>query len=160
MKSPSLGETMQCELCGKTTDPVRARIEGVELDVCPACASFGTVLRKAPPIPSMAQQKQRAMRVVVPQPKERLVADFSERIRKQREKRGLTQEEFARKLAERQSLVQKMESGSYVPSLDVARKIERILEVKLVEEESEELVVIPRSTGTSHTLGDFMKKRS
>ena len=34
---------MKCEMCGKETNLVRARIEGAEMTVCEKCSRFGTV---------------------------------------------------------------------------------------------------------------------
>ncbi len=90
---------------------------------------------------------------------ERLIMGFAETVRKQRGKLGLTQEAFARMLAERESVVQKMESGTYVPSLEVARKMERILKIKLIEQEKEEAIIMPQASSSAYTLGDFLKKR-
>ena len=37
---------MQCEMCGKDASLVHARVEGVDMDVCPACARFGVRVSK------------------------------------------------------------------------------------------------------------------
>lgn len=145
---------MQCELCGRSADLVKAKVEGVVLDVCPECASFGVVVRK----PRSVLQPRQPSKPAVPEVKEHLVEGFPEHIRKQREKLGLTQEAFARMLAERESLVQKMEAGTYVPSLDVARKIERILKIKLIEEEAVDAAIAPPGKQATYTLGDFLKR--
>ena len=66
-----------------------------------------------------------------------VVSDYAQKIRKAREKMGLTQEEFAKKLAEKWSIMQKIESGQFKPSIEMARKLERILNIELIEQYSE-----------------------
>ena len=150
---------MQCDMCGRTAQLVKARIEHVELEVCEECARFGTVIAR----PRAPQQSTpgagRVQRMPVPEKKETLVPAFAESIRKKREQLGLTQEAFARLLTERESLVQKMEAGTFVPSIDMARKMERILKMTLVEEDLEQAATIPRGTSTTFTLGDFVRKK-
>lgn len=60
---------------------------------------------------------------------------FSSIIKRTREKLGLTQEELGRKLGEKTSLISKLETGKLKPSIPLARKIEHILKVKIIEEE-------------------------
>ena len=150
---------MQCDMCGRTAQLVKARIEEVELEVCEECARFGMVIARRPAQQTPISGSVRVQRVPVPEKKETLIPAFAESIRKKREQLNLTQEAFARLLAERESLVQKMEAGTFVPSIDMARKMERILKIALVEEDSEEAAPIPRGTSTVFTLGDFVRKK-
>lgn len=152
---------MQCEMCGRTGQLFKARIEGVELDVCGECARFGTMIARPRPVQQLMQNaaQMQAGRAQVPEKKEILVASFAGIIRKKREQLGLTQEAFARLLAERESLVQKMEAGTFVPSIDMARKMERILKTRLVEEEQDVIAPVSRGSAATFTLGDFVKKK-
>ncbi|MBD3259520.1 helix-turn-helix domain-containing protein, partial [Candidatus Woesearchaeota archaeon] len=78
-------------------------------------------------------------------------------------KLGMDQKEFARYLAEKESVVSKMEKGNFVPSIQNARKLERKLNVKLIEEITEEKTVFNKERSKvkaepdHFTLGHFIK---
>ncbi len=148
---------MQCDLCGRTAQLVKARIEGVELDTCGACTRFGMIIARPPKKP--AERLQPVQQRREPETREVLVDDVGMIIRKKREQQGMTQEEFARLLAERASLVQKIETGQFTPPIEMAKKVERILKIRLVVEEEQEALMVPRHTEAAFTLGDFIKKR-
>lgn len=145
-------------MCGRSAPLLKARIEGSELDVCEGCARFGKVLAQ-PKVPRLAK-KQHAQRQN-PEELFSLVDDYAKRIRAARETLGLLQEEFAKKVAERHSLMQKIEAGSIKPSLPLARKLENMLHLKL-------LIPVPGSAETSNssrnkdahfTIADFVKQK-
>ena len=160
---------MLCEMCNSKEACCRALVEGAELSVCRGCGRFGRVLKEIKiEIPA---RKARQAAVAKPQTVlkkekeiiETIVADFSQRIRKARERLGLTQDEFARKISERESVVHKLETGAMEPDIEMARKLERLLKIKLVEQResgSEEgIAEQPRGSGGGLTLGDYLKKR-
>ena len=64
-----------------------------------------------------------------------LVEEYPELIRRGREQRGLTQAEFAKRLSERVSVVQRIESGRLRPDERLVKKIERALNIKIVASE-------------------------
>lgn len=143
---------MGCDMCGKEGELFRAVIEGTEMNVCSRCAAFGKVLPRI-----------RKVEVVLkkPIPKketiERLSEDFSNIIRGGREKLGLTQEEFALKLNEKESIIHKIETGHIQPSIALARKIEKFLKISLVESEEIENSPVQKQKADGLTLGDFIK---
>ena len=47
---------------------------------------------------------------------------------------GLKQKELAKMLAEKESVIHKLESGNIEPSLNLARKLERQLRIKIIEQ--------------------------
>ncbi|MBI4738612.1 TIGR00270 family protein [Candidatus Woesearchaeota archaeon] len=149
---------MQCEMCGRDAALTKARIEGSELDVCPACVRFGKVIA-TPQAPRFARpqqlQKQNSEELLS------VVDDYWQRIRQSRERLDLTQEDFAKKVAEKHSLMQKIEAGSNRPSIALARKLENLLHIKL-------LVTIPGSAeglntaknkSAGFTIADFIKTK-
>jgi len=143
---------MQCEMCGKESPLVRANIEGVTLSVCKKCGDMGKVF--TPPTARAAP-----VRAVRNEPQLDIVADFSTRIRTAREKLGLSQQEFALKLNERESMLRNLESGSLRPSIELARKLERLLHIALVEEETAMSGAGGTHAGAGMTIGDLLKKR-
>jgi len=75
-----------------------------------------------------------------------------------REGLGLKQKELAEKIAEKEALVHKLETGIVEPSIKIAKKLEKFLKIKLVEEQEQtaESFISPKREG--YTLGDFLKK--
>ena len=73
---------------------------------------------------------------------------------------GLKQAELAKRLSIKESQIQHMENGSFVPPLEMVRKLERFFSVKLIEayERDEELDTSVKSSG-GLTIGDMIKTR-
>lgn len=141
-----------CELCGKDTELVSALVEGTTLNVCASCGRHGRVLAR--PRATKPKHAKKAEIDVV----ESLVDDFGERLRRAREKSGLTQKEFARKLNEKESVLQKIETGQFRPTIEAARRFERILGITLVESSSvEQVVQKKKSESNGLTIGDVLK---
>lgn len=155
---------VSCEMCGASGQMFVTMIEGVKLSVCQKCSSLGKVLKEvAPPTP----QKKKTVSSAKPTAHARIiqviVGDCANRIRQAREKSGLSQKEFAMKLSERESLIQHLENGQTKPSVEMARKLERLLNIKLIEEMKEEVSQDGEeekspSSGVL-TLGDVIKIR-
>ncbi len=142
-----------CDMCGKETGLVTAEVEKVEMKVCQNCARFGTIKRAADSTPIRQKMMHR-------EPTFRLKASYAAVLRQAREKQGLSQEDFARFLQEKESIVAKWEQGRMQPSVEVARRLEKTLGVALVEEEAEQSFVQEKMPkGDGFTLGDFMKVR-
>ncbi len=150
---------INCDLCGKVDESLnRTLIENVELNVCSACSKFGKVLE---PIKRPSAKEQHKQLIRLHDEKEGkielLVEDFAEIIKKRRESIGLTQKDFAKKINEKESTVHNIETGAMEPQLSLARKLEKILGVKLVEEHEERHENIKKQKGEGFTLGDFIK---
>ncbi len=144
-------------MCGKEATLVRAKIEMAEMDVCEKCAKHGVVLRRLD-VPS-AKKKER--REIKPQKEiiEEVVEDYAQIVRKSREDKGMSQEDFAKKLNEKESVIHKIETGGLIPSLKLARKLERLLHIRLIEIVEEHHNAAPSSSkkGSELTLGDLIK---
>ncbi|MBW3012011.1 multiprotein bridging factor aMBF1 [Candidatus Woesearchaeota archaeon] len=152
---------MQCEMCGSEGELVEALIEGSRMRVCRNCASYGKILKEFSPKLELSSKKKEKFFEIKEEPEvvEVLVPDFGARIRKAREKLGLNQKEFALRIRERESLVHKMETGEFHPSLKNARKIEKILNIKLVTQYEEEKKVFNHGELPEMTLGDLFKRK-
>ncbi len=50
-----------------------------------------------------------------------------------------------------------MESGKFEPSIKLARKIEKFLNIKLIEQHEEQHAGIKGESGEGFTIGDFIK---
>ena len=142
-----------CDMCGRQESLVTADVEGVEMKVCQNCSRFGTVRKRADAM-RVSQKKMHT------EPAFRLAGNYASLLRQAREKQGLSQEDFARFLQEKESIVSKWEQGRMQPSVEVARRLEKILGVSLVMEDVEQSFEKEKSARTDgFTLGDFMKVR-
>lgn len=115
---------MNCEMCGISTKLVLANIEGATVNVCNNCSKLGKIVN----LPKSKPAKQ-----VFEEPEIYVVENFSTLIRNAREKLNLKQEEVARKLAIKESIIHKLENGSFTPSLNMASRIEKFFGISLTE---------------------------
>lgn len=152
-----------CEICGKSAALLQAVIEGVDIEVCGDCARFGTIRQKSVSSHAERYDGRAAGRQGFSRPSEpipAIVGDYAQRIKRRREHLGLTQAELAKKLAERESVVSALESGTMEPSIVLAQKIERALSINLVEVDgSKEQAITIHQKSVGMTLGDLIKKR-
>lgn len=133
-----------CDMCSSEDKVYRIELEGSMLNVCEKCASFGRVIGKLRPEESPKVKKKQELKakeeLALTKAKkdtetvQLIVPNYHELVRKAREKTGMNQEDFAKKLNEKESVVHKLESGLMKPSIDLARKLERFLKIRLVEE--------------------------
>ena len=152
-----------CEMCGREGRLAKVKVEGATLDVCEYCSSFGEVIK----VPQFSQDPRfERKQPIVQQRKEQLqiiTADYGEKIKNARERAGLTQEEFSKKLNEKTSMMHKIESGQMRPSIELARKLENLLRIALVEEYDDNgeipLASKQQKKDDGFTLGDFIKTR-
>jgi len=151
-----------CDMCGRNKPLVKVRIEGAEMFVCERCAKYGSII-KTPQKTLNNPVKTFSQRQVFPRRKEVIeviVPDYPKIIKSARESMGLTQEQFAKKLNEKTSVMSKLESGSFSPSIDLARKLERVLKITLidsVEDGNIPLASVDKSPGL--TMADFIKDK-
>jgi len=113
-----------CEICGKKAT-MKVNIDGVVLDVCDECANLGE------PVSLSVTRSKRS----IPEPEELSLyidPDFQRIIRKAREKMGLNIKDLAREIKEKESIISRVESGKLKPTIDLARKLEKFLRIKLL----------------------------
>ena len=162
---------MNCDLCGKTGTLYKTEIEGVRMNACETCARHGKIfheIRQELPKQKEKEQKRqvREDKPSVPAPEviQLIMKDYSSKIKNAREHKGLKQEDFAKKINEKESVIHQLESGHMKPNLELAQKLEHALGIKIIEEitmEPEEMQGgKPKGNGPL-TLGDMIniKKR-
>lgn len=147
---------MLCDICGRKEQQYIAIIEGSTLNVCQSCVKFGKVLRRI----GLRTEKQvkKSEKESKSEIIDSIVPDFPILIRKKRESMRMNHEEFAAKLGMKTSVLHKIETGQYMPDTQTAKKIERILDMKLIEkvEYKEERKSSNKDT-PGMTIGDFIK---
>lgn len=151
---------INCELCGKKEENLlKAIIESVELNVCRECGKFGKVIGFVRKPEAKGKKAVFSAPIQKEEKSELLVESFHEIIKKKREFLGLSQKDFALKINEKESLVHKIETDSFEPNLALARKIERFLGIKIVEEYKESFERPKQAKDAGFTLGDFIRIR-
>ncbi len=143
-----------CDMCGEDEKLFLTEIEGTRLNVCSNCSKYGKVIKSVkPPEP----KKKSRLKATKPEIERIQVVrdDYPDLIRKKREKLGLKQIELAKMLAERESIIQKLESGSYTPSLALARKLEKQLDIGLIEQKEIKKQQL-KSKSHKLTIGDMI----
>jgi putative transcription factor len=149
---------MTCEICGKKEgEMMDAIVEGAMLKVCSSCSKSGKVI----PILKQPVVKEEKL-METKEDVEVIVSDYSEVVRKAREKKGLTQEELAKDLGEKESTIHHLESGNMKPNFKLANKLKVYLGIDLVEKV--ERIDVKKNTKDINfkdenlTIGDLLKK--
>jgi len=137
-----------CEVCGRPTPRREMKViltENVKLSICPACYSRvvrSDVAREIKEVATVRRGPEPARATARPEPRGRerellegyeVVPDYAERIRQARERLGLTQKALADLVKESENTIKRIESGRLVPTIPLARKLEEVLSVKLLE---------------------------
>ena len=149
---------MLCEMCGKQAELFKTSIEGTELNVCRSCSKYGKVLKRIREPIKEKPKKPVKIEIVSKEPEteELVVEDYAKRIKQKREQMDLTQEKLAKKLNEKESLLQKIESGHMKPSLRLAKKLQNFLGIKLIEEFKPQKRTHAKTSSGPLTIGDLI----
>ena len=125
---------MYCEICGReiTKSTVNVRIEGSQMKTCIPCSRLGERIFQKKQTPTVKTTPQRP----IPKPEKilELVDDYSVLVRKNREKKGLTQDQLGEKINEKGSVISRIESGHMGPDTKITKKLERFFSINLLEE--------------------------
>jgi putative transcription factor len=155
---------MRCEVCGAEIrgEPYYRIIEGGRMTVCGRCAKFGSTdwdpsrpqiqRTSSRPAPRPPRNELEAAEVM------ELVEDYGIKIKKARQKKGLSVEDFARMINEKESVVKNLERETFTPDSKLVRKIKNALQIDLLEAPE----TVPRAQVASkptsgRTLGDLLK---
>ena len=163
----------ECPICGSIIwgRGQRVLIEGARITVCQSCAQHGTKVTNKPSsaysinkvphtMPYNNKPKtQTKPKVRAPDPTDdiEIITDYADRIKNARMTRNLNQDQFAQKLNEKPSLLRRIEAGKAKPTLKLAKKIEQVYNIALLEKTDKIEVntkkYMKRQTGSS--LGDI-----
>jgi len=148
-----------CEMCGKERELVDAIVEGASVQVCLECSKHGNVVAINQPVVDKKIEKAQEMQSR-PEYVEVVVDDFSDRIKRARERKGLKQEDLAQALAEKESVIQSLETGGLKPTFKLAKKLSVFLGIDLVEsvQASRKVEKNINFTDKEVTIGDLLKK--
>lgn len=141
------------------------------MTVCSECAKHGKICYDEPrPKPVLVKPKptllmpriQTKTKLPPVDASVELSNDFGSKIRKGRERLGLSHEELGKKINEKVSLLRKIETGKIAPNDRLAATLEHVLKIKLIVPAKEETVPqakIPQKPNRELTLGDLMQQK-
>ena len=147
---------MACGVCGSRGQLFTSIIEGVKLNVCGNCSSHGKVI-------SQISNYNKA-NVIKPRNRDFVINDiilkqgYGELIRISREKLSLKQDELAAKLSIKESLLKGLENNRIEPSIELAKRLELFLGIKIIEEVKLNSSIGHVNKVSIFTIGDLIKK--
>jgi len=152
---------MNCEICDKRVQAlVKIRLEGAVMNVCEACAKFGQRIETPKSVLSVSggavvfAPKRREAELS----KEDIVENYAPLVKSAREKKGWTQEQLAREIQEKEFLIHRIEQGRMQPTIELAKKLQRQLGIRLITMVTDENVETGGISGSAKpTLGDYIK---
>ncbi len=164
---------MICEMCGRPIkgEPIVAKVEGAVMELCSSCAKYGEkISSKKTPLqvqhkPALKKPGTAAPKGY-PAPKKRydmfedqmvVTPDIGVIVRNYRINLGLTQKELATKTNIASPVINRIESGKFVPPLETARKLEKVMNTTLVTKREDFIPQKKDSPLESPTLGDVVK---
>jgi putative transcription factor len=137
------------------------------MTVCGRCAQFSNQ-EWDPRKPRAHPRRRRSAARTRPRPRSEievaesteLVENYGELIRKTRQRKRMTVEDFAKKISEKESVIKKLEKEQLNPTMALIRKVQRELGITLIEEaEAGTGTVLSKPMGP-RTLGDIMKLKT
>ena len=150
MSSELFSVMVSCDMCGSSPAPHQIKLEGSLMTVCKHCTEYGKVM-----VPIHLKKSKPKL---FEESSTKLVPDYASIIRSARQKRNLSQQQLAKALAEKDSVISHIESSAARPSEKLARKLERFLNIKLYESIESESLIPKTSKSTGLTIGDLLKK--
>lgn len=173
-------EVYVCEVCGGTFigKPVIVDLDGYKARVCPKCARklLGRKKRKEVEVKIRETKGEAPLRKEPPRKPPKgvpittrrrkmeeidYIEGYGARIREARESLGLTIDQVAAALNIKASLLRNIEAEKVVPPYEVARSIEKLLEIEIIQRNPERSTSAlpenaPSSAITSITLGEIV----
>lgn len=157
---------MNCDICGRVIlgQAFKVQVEGAKMLVCSNCQSLGKPYKEEPrPQPPVVRSTSflptRKRTTELPREMDQfdLAEDLAERVRKYRMKLALSQEELAKRVKEKLSVIQKIETGKMTPDMRLCRALEHELKVKLLLPHTETAEVPKSAVPSEVTLGDIVR---
>ncbi|MEA1925594.1 MAG: multiprotein bridging factor aMBF1 [Candidatus Altiarchaeota archaeon] len=156
---------MECELCGRSIiEGRKVKVEGSIVTVCDQCSKYGEIVK---PVQATTDKPRKPVKEAITRSynfsldiREELIEDYGMKVKKAREMENMKQEDLAKKINEPASLVKKIESEKMKPSIKIAKRIEGILGIKLIEKiEEKEINKADNGERKEMTLGDVITIR-
>jgi len=160
-----------CEICGRAINDTRqarkAFVDGIPMIVCSQCYEKLARQGRAKPFTETRSPEQRTVKKAeqvktsvssrLLETMYEIVEDYAERVKRAREKLGWSQAILAQKLRVSENVIKRIEAGKLKPSIELARRMEKILGVTLLEPVAEEYSSLSTGREEYLTIGDIIK---
>lgn len=159
---------LNCDICGRVIvgPAFRVRVEGAKMLVCSSCEHLGKPYQEERPVstrpyaPTTLRMPRTVHRTAPELPRgmeeSEVAENYSNLIRSHRMKMGLSQEELAKRVKERLSVMQKIENGKIAPDSRLCRELEHELRIKLLV--PRKATPAPKMAAPAQiTLGDIVR---
>jgi putative transcription factor len=152
----------ECESCGKKIEEGQAYlvlIEGAKLYVCKDCSLLGKIISYPKYQPSSNQSKTSQKTSLISEDFS-LVENYGQKITQARERLKIPLKVLAERISQKESFLERIEKEKTTPPIEVVRKIEKELGIKLIVTNQVDLsnYSSPGSGGSkSITLGDIIE---
>ncbi len=125
----------ECEICGANVKKLyRVEIDGAILNVCKDCAKLGRLLDE----PKKFRRKRRPLIDGGKEIDEEILdSEYASKIKKARELLKYTRENLAKKLGVKLSFWERIEKGEAKPTIEIAKRVERVLGVQIISRKKE-----------------------
>lgn len=148
----------ECICCGKEfPELIPTKIEGAVIDVCDRCAKYGTKVEASRPSTYMERKMARINELE----KHEMVlsSDYGRLIVTVRESKGLTRDDLAEKINEKESVVKRIEDQELKPDEALIKKIEDFLDIRLRESYGDIVLQKRERKKIDMTVGDVVEVR-
>ncbi|MBI4399808.1 TIGR00270 family protein [Candidatus Micrarchaeota archaeon] len=139
----------ECEICGTGESGYRVMVEGAKLNVCSDCSKHGKLITGPMPERRRVFQKRAEKELD-------LVPGYGQIVKNARLKMKIERTVLAEMLNEKESFIARIEEESTRPSEQLARRMEKQLEVKLLEEITYEQAGKEEKGSKELTFGDIV----
>lgn len=150
---------MDCDMCGREQATLKATVEGSVLSLCDGCSKFGKIVGRVATAAAAAKKKEGKTAAFAEEESEFVVTNLGPLLKQKRELLGLKQDEFAKKIAVKGSVLHKMETGTMKPGIEEAKRLGKLLGLRLIERVDIAEGVVPKPKKDQLTLGDMIKLR-
>ncbi len=124
---------LSCDICGKENVKAIILLEGAKLLACGSCMRSGRIIQRLDQVDSGPLIREKPLQRGMEESRE-IVEDYGRRIKNARDKAQLPIAVVAERIKETESYLDAIENQRIMPTFEVARKIEKELDIKLIEQ--------------------------
>jgi len=134
-------------------------VDGSLLEVCGKCSSYGNSIEiKEPEVRNYAGTPKAQTKIFVEENVNFVMESAGNIIKSVREEKQLKQKDFAKMIGVKVSVLHKIETCLIKPEISLAKKIEKILDIKIIESYTDDEKSVPVNlTDEELTVGDLIK---
>jgi putative transcription factor len=136
-----------------------AVVDGSFLDVCNKCSSYGNTIKiKEPKFKKYVGTSKVQTKIFVEENVNFVMEGAGKIIKSVREGKKLNQKDFAKMIGTKVSVLHKIETCFIKPEISLAKKIEKILDIRIIESyNDDEKSISLNLTDEELTVGDLIK---